>query len=315
MPQERNAGLGDEDHLLDVAGENGSLKAEVTALQEELNHAKALLIKNQPSVMIGRLLGSIAHEINNPLEAVTNLLFLLRSPGTAEADARSYLALAEGEIQRVSEITKQMLSFHRESRVREEISVIEAIESVLALHKGRLRQGRIDVVRQFRSDGCLIAFRGELRQILANLIGNAIDAMPDGGRLVVRLQERGGIIPGLGVTVADTGVGMTREMANQVGNLFLTTKGEFGTGFGMWVTRQLVHKYEGKLQVYSSTCSGRSGTAFRIWFSEPHFRRSAKSSQSSTQASAAWLGAASRTPGKTAGEGRKTNTGMEDKTA
>ncbi len=241
-------------------------------LQEELSQAKSLLLKNQKSITVGRLLGSIAHEINNPLEAVANLLYLAQRQSVEERDANDCIAMAEKELQRVGDITRQMLSFHRESRTMEEILVTGAVETGLALFETRLRHAGVDVERQYRSVGCLTAYAGELRQVFSNLFANSVDAMPNGGRLIVRVQERLGAVPKLCITVADTGVGMSRAVAKQVGELFFTTKGETGTGLGMWVTRQLIEKHGGKMRVSSSNAPGRSGTVFRIVFTEPHAR-------------------------------------------
>ncbi len=243
-------------------------------LLEELNQAKALLLKNQKSITVGRLLGSIAHEINNPLEAVANLLYLAQRQSAEPRVANDCIALAEKELQRVGDITRQMLSFHRDSRVKEQILVTGAVETGLVLFETRLRVVGIHVERQYRSVGCLTAYTGELRQIFSNLFANSVDAMPNGGRLIVRVQERLGPHPTLCITVADTGMGMDRETAKRVGDLFFTTKGETGTGLGMWVTRQLVEKHGGTMQIYSSNTPGRSGTVFRMVFREPnaHFK-------------------------------------------
>jgi signal transduction histidine kinase len=254
------------------AAELTEIRRREIKLQEELGQAKTLLLKNQKSNTVGRLLGSIAHEINNPLEAVANLLYLAQRQSVAERDANDCIAMAEKELQRVGDITRQMLSFHRESRTVEDILVTGAVETGLALFETRLRHSGVDVERQYRSVGCLTAYSGELRQVFSNLFANSVDAMPNGGRLIVRVQERLGAIPTLCITVADTGVGMSRGVAKQVGELFFTTKGETGTGLGMWVTRQLVEKNGGKMRVYSATTEGRSGTVFRIVFSEPNAR-------------------------------------------
>jgi signal transduction histidine kinase len=253
------------------AAELSDLRRRQGKMQDELGQAKSLLLKNQKSITVGRLLGSIAHEINNPLEAVTNLLYLAQRQ-SADPAANDCIAMAERELQRVGEITRQMLSFHRESRTMEEISVTGAVETGLTLFETRLRHAGVVVERQYRSVGTLAAFAGELRQVFSNLFANSVDAMPNGGRLIVRVQERLGIHPTLCITVADTGVGMSRNVVQRVGDLFFTTKGETGTGLGMWVTRQLVEKHGGKMQVYSSTTPGRSGTVFRIVFTEPQAR-------------------------------------------
>ena len=253
--------------------EFAGLKRSHEAMEGELAQAKNLLLKCQKSITIGRLLGSIAHEINNPLEAVSNLVYLAqRNSDNTESLLRA-LDLAERELQRVGEITKQMLTFHRDTKDVQVVRVTELLESVLSLYEARIAQHKIDVIRQYRSVGALAIYPGELRQILSNLIANAIDALPDGGHLIVRVQERRRSQPKLCITIADTGIGMSREESRRIGELFYTTKGESGTGLGMWVSRQLIAKHDGALHAYSSKRSGRSGTAFHLCFREPqaHF--------------------------------------------
>jgi two-component system, NtrC family, sensor kinase len=255
-----------------MAGQHAALRKSHLALENELSQAKAVLLNCQKSIAVGRLLGTVAHEINNPLEAVTNLLYLAQRTLHEPEKLAESLDLAEKELQRVGEITKQMLTFHRDARDMQVVLVTEVIEGVLALYEARIRQRQIDVVRQYRNVGSLAIYPGELRQIFSNLIANAIDALPPGGHLVLRVQERRIPHPRLCVTVADTGSGMSQEEAARIGELFFTTKGESGTGLGMWVTRQLIEKHDGSLRCYSSKTLGRSGTVFHLCFKEPRAR-------------------------------------------
>ena len=258
--------------MVGVAAEHAALRRSYTALENELSQAKAVLLNCQKSVAVGRLLGSIAHEINNPLESVTNLLYLAQRNIQEPDKLGESLDLAERELQRVGEITKQMLSFHRDARDMQVVLVTEILEGVLALYEARIRQRQIDVVRQYRNVGSLAIFPGELRQIFSNLIANAIDALPPGGHLILRVQERRSPHPRLCITIADTGTGMSREETARIGELFFTTKGESGTGIGLWVTRKLIAKHDGSIQAYSSKISGRSGTVFHLCFKEPRAR-------------------------------------------
>jgi signal transduction histidine kinase len=159
-------------------------------LQFELTQARDLLISCQKSISVGRLLGSIAHEINNPLEAITNLLYLGQRNASDEEEVRRCLQMAEAELQRVGEITKQMLYFHRDSTSPQEVALSEVIESVFVLYQNRLDMRQIKVLKQYRSNAMLIAHPGELRQAFSNVIANAIDAMPQGGQLLVRSGGR-----------------------------------------------------------------------------------------------------------------------------
>jgi signal transduction histidine kinase len=241
---------------------------DAAACSSELAKAKSLLLRNERSITIGRLLGSIAHEINNPLEAIANLLYLAqKSPHSGGESLSKWLQMAEQELQRVGEITKQTLAFHRDSQNAQHVRVTEALDSVLVLYRSKLEQRKIEVVRQYRSAGVLLGFLGELRQVFANFIANAIDAMPNGGQLVLRVRENTGPNPKLYITIADTGSGMSREASSRMGELFYTTKGESGTGLGMWVSQQILRKYGGSLRAFSSTRTGRSGTIFRLRFS------------------------------------------------
>jgi signal transduction histidine kinase len=234
----------------------------------ELAKAKSLLLRSERSITIGRLLGSIAHEINNPLEAIANLLYLAQKSSDSGGESLSkWLRMAEQELQRVGEITKQTLAFHRDSQNAQDVRVTEALDSVLVLYRSKLERRKIEVVRQYRSAGVLRGFFGELRQVFANFIANAIDAMPNGGQLILRVREQTGPNPKLFITFADTGSGMSREGSRRMGELFYTTKGESGTGLGMWVSQQILRKYGGSLRAFSSTRTGRSGTIFRLRFS------------------------------------------------
>ncbi len=250
-----------------------------TKLAIEAMQARALLADNQRSITIGRMLGSIAHEINNPLEAIANLLFLTERNITEQEFIRKCVKMAEQELTRVGEITKQMLTFHRDSKEVTESLVTEAVESVLSLHGSRLRRYQVEVRRIYQTEGSVQAHPGELRQMFSNLISNAIDAMPNGGRLTIRVRRGSCRERALCITVADTGYGMPRSIRERVGELYLTTKGESGTGIGLWVTRQLIEKYGGTLRVRSSTRSGRSGTHFRICFADPSFEPASASTQ------------------------------------
>lgn len=236
-------------------------------LRDELAQTRDLLLSCQKSISVGRLLGSIAHEINNPLEAITNLLYLGQRNLSDEEGTRKCLQMAEEELQRVSEITKQMLQFHRESRGEQEISLADVMESILVLYQNRLEMRSIQVVRKYQSSQRLRGHPGELRQAFSNLVANAIDAMPSGGQLVIKIRD--GRACKLAVTIADRGQGIPRETISRLGELLFTTKGESGTGLGLWVTYQLLAKHGGSVKVYSSTNPHSHGTAFRVCFADP----------------------------------------------
>jgi signal transduction histidine kinase len=251
------------------------------ALKLELEAAKELLLSCQKSVAIGRLLASIAHEINNPLEAIANLLYLgQRNLSNLDEVARC-LHMAEEELQRVGDITKQILHFHRDTKTLQEVRLEDVLESILSLYRNRLEMRQIEVVRQYRSRASILAHPGELRQAFSNLVANAIDAMPRGGRLTLRLRDTHRCKPS--VTIADQGQGIAPEALPHLGELLFTTKGEGGTGFGLWVTYQILKKYGASVRVHSSTRLGRSGTTFMLCFSGAHSIGAKRETESPTQ--------------------------------
>lgn len=238
----------------------------------ERQRAEEALRRSEKLAVVGRLAASIAHEINNPLEAVTNLLYLIRQR-PLDAEAAEYAGLAANEVSRVSEITQQTLQFYRQSTSPVATRVCELIDSVLTLHQGKLTALQVEVVRDYEPDVKLFGFAGELRQVFANLIGNAIDAMaPGGGRLLLRVRYAktpdGARASGVRITVADTGAGMSREVRERIFEPFYTTKDATGTGLGLWVSSGIVAKHHGSIRVRSRVRSEghRGGTVFTVFF-------------------------------------------------
>jgi signal transduction histidine kinase len=223
--------------------------------------AQEALLRSEKLAVTGRLAASIAHEINNPLEAVTNLLFLLRSEPSSEQQ-KKYLAQAEQELARVAEITKQTLRFYREPSQPSATRISGVVDSVLMLFGARLTASAITVERQERSPkATVLSSPGELRQVIANLVGNAIDAMRGGGHLRIRLSERCGFVR---LTIADTGTGIPSDVLPKIFEPFVTTKGETGTGLGLWVTAEIMKRNGWKIRVRSNGEPGHSGTTFSI---------------------------------------------------
>jgi len=233
----------------------------------EQKRGEETLRRTEKLAATGRLAASIAHEINNPLEAVTNLLYLIRQEQLSPEAAR-FADLAQQEVTRVSEITQQTLRFYRQSTLAAISNVGELLDSVLTLHLGRIQTLQVDLQRDYQGDLPLYCFAGELRQLFANLIGNALDAMtPDGGRLVVRAQSsRQNGVAGVRVSVADTGCGITEEARRHIFEPFFTTKEATGTGLGLWVSEQIVRKHHGTVRVRSRAYGPAPGTVFSIFF-------------------------------------------------
>jgi PAS domain S-box-containing protein len=216
---------------------------------------------------VGRLASSIAHDINNPLAAVTNLLFLLENEELSP-EGRQYLATAQRELARVAHVAAQALGFYRNSGEPSTVSISTIFEDALALHHGRCHAAAIDVVRDYDSASPIICHPGDLRQVIVNLIGNALDAMPSGGRL--RLRARGALDrqterQGLRVTIADTGAGMSREVRRHLFEPFYTTKRVTGSGLGLWVCADIAHQYKGRISVRTSNVPGRCGSVFVLF--------------------------------------------------
>jgi len=226
--------------------------------------------KTEKLAAAGRLAASIAHEINNPLEAVTNLLYLLKNHPSLDGEALEYAELAQRELGRVAQITQQTLRFYRQSTQPTSAKVGEILDSVLLLYHARIESTKVEVVCDYAPTRELRAFGGELRQLFANLIGNAADAMPNGGRLLLRVRpahrrQDGAAIEGVRVTVADTGCGMLDEVRRRIFEPFFTTKEATGTGLGLWVSEEIVLKHGGHVNVRSRVAEP-SGTVFSVFF-------------------------------------------------
>jgi signal transduction histidine kinase len=239
----------------------------------QFQQAQDALLKSEKLAVAGRLSASIAHEINNPLESVTNLLFLMR---TADPETyRSYLQQAEQELARVTEITKQTLHFYREPNRPVSVDIVTVLESVLALYHPKILSASVNVQRDFRDTECVLASPGELRQIFSNLIINAVDAMRRGGRLMIRtrraIDRQNPSLRGIRISICDDGMGIPSDLVPSIFDPFVTTKGETGTGLGLWVTAEIVKKLRGRIRVKSryASSAGTSGgirTVFSLFF-------------------------------------------------
>jgi signal transduction histidine kinase len=230
----------------------------------QYERAQEALRRSEKLAVTGRLAASIAHEINNPLEAVTNLLYLMRNDPSPDSLKR-YLDDADQELARVTEITTQTLRFYREPNKPVQTALAGIVQSVLVLYHSRLAAANITVHHQITiPSGSVLSSPGELRQIIANIIGNSIDAMRRGGRLRIRISRskmRDGS-DGIRLTIGDTGSGIPRELLPRIFEPFITTKGETGTGLGLWVTQEIVNRNGWTMAVRSSQRAGHSGTVF-----------------------------------------------------
>jgi signal transduction histidine kinase len=224
----------------------------------ERKRAEHALRDSEKLAAVGRLASSIAHEINNPLEAITNLLYLVEIESDT-SQAREFITLAQHEMARVANIVTQTLRFHRQSTQAREVSLGDILDGVITLFLGRATNGEVSIVKDYQTHRTIVAFDGDLRQVFANLIANALDASSHGGRIVVRVADsidwRTGE-KGVRVTTADNGQGMSPETKARIFEPFFTTKDQTGTGLGLWV----------KTRVRSRTSGKYRGTTFSIFF-------------------------------------------------
>jgi len=217
---------------------------------------------------MGRVAGIIAHEINNPLEAIINAFYLLRDHPSLDEDARRFARLGEEELLRVAHIVRQTLGFYRESQHPVAISVPEILDNVLELQARHFQLNRIEVEKLYETDATLFGFPMELKQVFLNLIANAVQAMPAGGRLRLRVRDYVNArteTQGICVYVGDTGAGIDSEHAKQLFEPFFSTKAAKGTGLGLWISKGIVQKYEGNIHFRSVRMARGAATCFRVF--------------------------------------------------
>ncbi len=255
-----------------IYNEDGSIRAISTASIEITNQkkAEAALIQSEKLAAVGRLASSISHEINNPLEAITNLLYLLAYDPQLPEALKLYVHMAQSELSRVSQIATQTLRFHRQAVAATLVTPRDLVGAVVQLYAGRLANSGIRVEAQYRTDTHILCFENDIRQVLNNLIANAIDAMRTGGRLLIRAHaSREHCVPdgrsGIRITIADTGHGMSPATLARVFEPFFTTKDLQGTGLGLWISKGIVERHQGRLHVRSSEDESSHGTLFTLF--------------------------------------------------
>ena len=249
------------------AGRGNQVAVFLTDLTSQ-KQAESALVQSEKLAAVGRLAASISHEINNPLEAVTNLLYLIKRCEGLPADAAQNVLLAETELARVSQIATQTLRFHRQSTKPSEVAPAELLHSVTRLYQGRLSNSQIVIVEKHSNTQPIRVYEGDIRQVLNNLVGNALDSMRTGGRLILRSRDctrwRTGE-RGVRITVADTGCGMSAEIRARIFDAFYTTKGSSGTGLGLWISKGIIDKHHGQLTVWSSNRPPHTGSVFSVF--------------------------------------------------
>jgi signal transduction histidine kinase len=227
--------------------------------------AEAALIRSEKLASVGRMAATIAHEINNPLEAVTNLLFLAKSAKEL-TESHQYLEIADAELKRVAHITQQSLGFYRESNAPTPTSIITVLDSAVDLLTAKTKAKHAVIEKQWDSDVQITAVAGELRQVFANLLANSLDAIDKKGTIKLRVST-GSTSNGyrcVRVTVADNGKGIGAATLPHIFEPLFTTKEVSGSGLGLWVSKQIIEKHNGSIQVRSSTNNERRGTTFSV---------------------------------------------------
>ncbi len=253
-----------------AAGELETISLSIVDVTAQ-KRAEQALVQADKLAAVGRLAASISHEINNPLEAVTNLLFLVHQDPALSEESCEYVKLAESELARVSQIASQTLRFHRHAVKPVTLTPRQVVEPVVALYQGRLKNSKVQVRVEHRGGETtsMLVHEGDVRQILNNLVGNAIDAMPQGGTVTIRTRPARCVRTrhrGTRISIADSGPGMSRETALRVFEPFFTTKGSSGSGLGLWISHTLVRQHGGQLQVRSRQAhAGKSGTVFSLF--------------------------------------------------
>jgi PAS domain S-box-containing protein len=218
---------------------------------------------------VGRLAATIAHEINNPLEAVTNLVFLAQGCMVNE-EGRIFLEQAQQELARMALLTKQTLGFYRENKGARSLTLGELIMPLVSVFSARARNKQISIETDIRENPTLMGIPGEIRQLFANLLNNSIDAVSDRGHILIRLsagnEYRDRKRAGVRLTVCDNGPGIAPEVRKKLFEPFFTTKRDVGTGLGLWVSLNILRKHDGSIRLRSSIVPGKSWTAFSVFF-------------------------------------------------
>jgi PAS domain S-box-containing protein len=265
-----------EDSAAPIRDGRGKIVGVVMVFRDATVERKSqeVLRKTEKLAAAARLAATVAHEINNPLEAIGNLIYIAKITEGIPESATAHLSLAEEELARVSHITRQTLGFYRESKQPNEIHLPTLVESVLNIYSNKFRTKDITIVRDFHDCPPIQGLSGELNQAVANLVSNAADAVPHGGTICVRINcHEDDVSKAIEVIIEDDGPGIAPENRDRIFEPFFTTKKDVGTGLGLWVTKEIIERHSGTIAVRSVTETTPSGTAFSITLplrSDPH---------------------------------------------
>ncbi|MFN2975813.1 two-component system sensor histidine kinase NtrB [Terriglobus aquaticus] len=251
--------------IFDVEGNiSGGIVASVDI--DARKRAEQALLRSEKLAAVGRLASTIAHEINNPLESVVNLVYLIQQLAK-DPVLQAYAQTAQEELARVSHIVTHSLRFNRQTNAPHAERISRLIESAVAIYEPRITRSGSTLMRDYAEDDVALCLPSELRQVFSNLIGNAFDAIK--GRGIIRIRTR--LVHGpadercVRVTVADSGCGMDEAARTRLFEAFFSTKGDNGTGLGLWISNEIPSRHSAKIRVRSSQQAGRTGTTFCIW--------------------------------------------------
>lgn len=255
-----------------VKDERGVIVGAAKILRDITKQRKleAIVRTSERLASVGRLAATVAHEINNPLEAVTNYVYLAKQQPDLPPKIKQYLDSADTALARVAHIAQQTLGFYRENFQPTKLVVSDIIDDVLAIYERKFKYKRLNIDRRFDPGLTISGFEGEMKQMLSNLITNAVDACRDGGKIIIAAratQQLPSNRRGICITVADNGAGISNQDKLNLFTPFFTTKKNLGTGLGLWITKELLEKRGGRIR-FRSRDSSPSGTVVSLYISE-----------------------------------------------
>ena len=254
-----------------LKNERGEITGAINCFSDITSHRRAdlALRTTERLATVGRMAATLAHEINNPLESVTNFIYLARKEPAVPGPAQGYLKAADEELARVAHMARQTLGLYRESATPEPVVISDLWRNLLSMFSAKTRNRRIHVNLESGTEAQIVGLAGELRQVFANLLSNSIDAVNLDGTIRIRVADahKNGNprISGVRITIADNGGGIAPADLGRIFEPFFTTKENVGTGLGLWVSKEIVESHKGSIRIRSSAVSGRSGTVASVF--------------------------------------------------
>lgn len=263
-------------NILPLKNEQGEITGAINCFSDITDHRRSdlALRTTEKLATVGRMAATLAHEINNPLESVTNFIYLARKEQTVPGPVLNYLKAADEELVRIAQMTKQTLGLYRDSTTPEPIIISDLWRNLLSMFSSKTKNRRIQVKLDLNTEAQVIGLAGELRQVFANLLSNSIDAVSLDGTIRVRVADAQGNgrqqsgnrrIPGVRITIADNGAGILPANLRRIFEPFFTTKEAIGTGLGLWVSKEIVENHKGSIRIRSSAMPGRTGTVALVF--------------------------------------------------